>query len=99
IPCGKDAEWRRTEGSSRSERPARLQRAGGCSCQPAWAAKRGRRGRRRRSTLERRRCARRSSFVQDDAHERVVDGELAAAGVVDEPELLEFVQKEIHPRA
>src|SRR5438105_6814551 len=40
-----------------------------------------------------------SSLMKHDAQKRTVDGELAVTGVIDEAELLELVQKEIHPRA
>src|ERR1700676_1642165 len=42
-------------------------------------------------------CEGASSLVQDDAQERSIDCELPL--VVDEPELLEFPQKEGHSRA
>ena len=41
----------------------------------------------------------RISVVQDDAQQRAVDFEWLIVVVLDEAELLEFVQKEIHPRA
>src|SRR5207247_956050 len=42
---------------------------------------------------------RRISVVEDDAQQRAVDFERQIAVVLDEAELLEFIQKEIHPRA